>query len=170
MVTTAVWCHVLFRKKSSSNLGHLGRLVEVVPFPANMKQKIEQRGPWFLPHSLVPLVYPSSLQRPQQQHCLTAGRRHQRDAVAYAGHQPFMAAPLGFCFAVSKSLQTGCRECHNSKPQFLHEVPAHFDEHILSPSCNENCHHEAEHKTVPTSLHLSSDPASGNCGSQRGPR
>lgn len=67
--------------------------------------------------------------------------------------------------AISKSLITGCWERHCSKPHFLHEVLAHFDEHILSPSCNGNSHHESEHKIILTSPYLSSDPASGNCGS-----
>lgn len=93
-------------------------------------------------------------------------RRHQRGVLAYTDHQSFTVAPLRSGFAVSKSLTTGCRKCHNSKPQFLYKVPAHIDGCTLSLSCNGNCHHEVEHKiilTYPTPF--KPDPAPGNCGS-----
>ena len=105
----------------------------------------------------------------RQQHCSAAGRRHQKDYPVYAGHQPPIAASLGIGFAISKS-PPDCREHHHSKGQFLHEVPAHFDGHLLSPFFDGNSHHGAEHKTTLTSPHLNADPAPVNCGSLTGPR
>lgn len=97
-------------------------------------------------------------------------RRHQRGVLAYTDHQSSTVAPLDSVFAVSKSLTTGCRKCHNSKPQFLYKVSAHIDECTLSLSCNGNCHHEVEHKTVLTyPTPFKPDPAPGNCRSLIGP-
>lgn len=140
-----------------------GKTGKAGPLPANTKQKAGQRVPWFLSHSVVPLVYPPSLQRVQQQ---TKGTRGMFQLIQE--YQPPMAAPLGFGFTISKSLTTDCRRFHKSKPRFLQDS-THFDECTLFPSCHGNCHHEEEHKTILASLYSNSDPAPDNFRSLAGP-
>lgn len=75
-----------------------GKTGKAGPFPVNTKQKAGQRVPWFMSHSVVPLVYPPSLQRVQQQRCPAADERHQRDVSAYPGVSATHGCPTGLWF------------------------------------------------------------------------
>lgn len=168
MATTAVRCHIYFRKNPSSIIGHLGRLVKLIVSLQVQTRRLDREFHVLCP-TLAPLVYPPSLQGLQQKQCPTAGRRHQRDASSQITqeHQPSIATPLGSGFTSSKSLTNDCRECHNPNLNF-DKIPTHFDEHVLSPSCSGKCQHEVERKTILVSLHSNSDPAPDNFRSLAG--
>lgn len=101
-----------------------GRTGKAAPFPANTKQKAEQRVPCAMSHSVVPQVYPPSLQRVQQQQCPTAGRRHQRNTSAYTGVSAIHGCPIGlwfYSFHVPDNTLQGMPQVQTSSfTRFLH--------------------------------------------------
>lgn len=117
MATTAVRWHIHFRNNSSSITDHLGRRAKLVPSLQVENRRLDREF-----HVLCPTKFGSSgvSTQPPESPAATvpsSWQKHQRDASASPGVSATHGCPTGF--TISKSLPKHCRECHESKPQYL---------------------------------------------------